>query len=149
MKKLDLPLHPKLETIFGYPGDAQRVVFYWEPFSDKLMYDDGLENGSANSWAYLIWAAHPSVQAHLSGSQPMLLLERREHKLYSVSREEALEALKVSGVPDLSLHVGEYAEQAEDYPDEALEPTPWKEAQQLLADFVIWLGASMDAKKAA
>ena len=156
MKKLEIPLHPKLESIFGYPGNAPKVVFYWEPQADKLMYDDGLETGSANSWAYLIWAAHPSVQSHLSNAgQPMLLLERRERKLYSVAREEALEALKgssegalsaphtrYSGISDFSLH----GQPTENY---GVEPTPWKEAQQLLADFVIWLGANPVAKKAA
>lgn len=33
MKKLELPIHPKLETIFGYPGQAPRVVFYYDPHS--------------------------------------------------------------------------------------------------------------------
>ncbi|WP_299432860.1 hypothetical protein [uncultured Meiothermus sp.] len=151
MKKLELPLYPHLETIFGYSGDAPRVAFYWEPESDKLMYDDGLESGTANSWAYLIWAAHPSVKPFLApGLHPILLLERRRRRLYSVSRTEALDALKVAGVPDLSLHVGEYAEHVEDYQnEEAVETAPWKEAQQLLADFVIWLGTTSGSRKAA
>lgn len=151
MKKLELPLHPHLETIFGYAGDAPKVVFYWEPESDKLMYDDGLESGTANSWAYLIWAAHPSVKPLLTqGEHPILLLERHGRKLYSVSRAEALEALKVSGVPNLSLHVGEYTEHLEDYQsEEAAETIAWKEAQQLLADFVIWLGSTAGSRRAA
>ncbi len=151
MKKLELPLHPHLETIFGYPGDAPKVVFYWEPESDKLMYDDGFESGTANAWAYLIWAAHPSVKPLLTQSEhPILLLERRGRKLFSVSRMEALEALEVSGVPDLSLHAGKYDEHVEDYQsEEAVEAIPWKEAQQLLADFVIWLGSGLDNRRAA
>lgn len=134
MKALELPLHPKLETIFGYPGSAPRVVFYWDAQADKLMYDDGQESGSANSWAYLIWAGHPSVKASLP--QPgLLLLERRERKLYALNRQEALEALAVNASPELSLYT------------ETLEP--WREAQQLLADFVIWLGNHQSEKKAA
>jgi len=136
MKKLELPLHPNLETIFGYPGNAARVVFYWEPQSDQLMYDDGQGSGTANFWAYLIWAGHPSVQAHLPQSeQGMLLLERSERKLYSVNRQEAVVALQSA--------------QAQRTPQpEKTSLQPWKEAQQLMADFVGWLGSS-GAKKAA
>ncbi len=133
MKKLELPLHPKLETIFGYAGNAPRVVFYWEPFADKLMYDDGSESGSANSWAYLIWAGHPSVKPHLAQSgTPLLLLERKERKLYTLSRDEALEALQaprgqlLQAMPEVGSPKG---------------------AQQLLADFVLWLATP--ATKAA
>ncbi|WP_297858819.1 hypothetical protein [Meiothermus sp.] len=51
MKKLELPLHPHLESIFGYTGDAPQVVFYWEPENKKLMYDDGLEGSTASARA--------------------------------------------------------------------------------------------------
>lgn len=145
MKKLELPLHLHLETIFGYSGDAAKVVFYWDPESDKLIYDDGLKSGTANSWAYLIWAAHPSVKPLLTqGEHPILLLERHSRKLYSLSRAETLE---VSGVPGLSLHL---AERPEDYqPEGAVEAIPWKEAQQLLADLVVWLGSTAGCRRAA
>jgi len=86
MKKLELPIHPKLETIFGYPGQAPRVVFYYDPHSGQLMYDDGLESGSANTWAYLLWAAHPSVKGlvnHTAQSASFFLLDRRERKMYT------------------------------------------------------------------
>jgi hypothetical protein len=137
MKKLELPLHPNLETIFGYPGSAPKVVFYWEPQSDKLMYDDGQGSGTANSWAYLIWAGHPSVQAHLPKSeQAMLLLERSERKLYSVNRQEAVAALQSAQAEATLLQ------------PEKVSLQPWKEAQQLMADFVGWLGSGT-AKKAA
>lgn len=151
MKELELPLHPHLETIFGYAGLAPKVVFYWEPQNDKLMYDDGLESGTANSWAYMIWAAHPSVQPVLTqGEPPILLLERRGRKLYSVSRAEALEALQVVGVPNLSLHLAEYTEHLADDPsEEVAESIPWKEAQRLLADFVVWLGSTAGTPRAA
>lgn len=135
MKKLELPLHPKLETIFGYGGSAGRVVFFWEPFADKLMYDDGSETGSANTWAYLIWAGHPSVKPHLSqSSTPLLMLDRAERRLYTVSREEAIQALNDSG-----------GRPVQTLPVEAAQP--FKEAQHLLADFVLWL--STPAAKAA
>lgn len=151
MNKLDLPLYPHLESIFGYTGKAPQVVFYWEPENDKLMYDDGLESGTANAWAYLIWAAHPTVKPLLSqGEHPILLLERRERQFYSVSRAEALEALKAARVSDPSLHVREYTEPVEDCVDEeATQIIPWKEAQQLMADFVVWLGTSVGSRKAA
>ncbi|GEM87900.1 hypothetical protein [Meiothermus granaticius] len=134
MKPLELPLHPHLETIFGYNGSARRVVFYWEPWADRLMYDDGNETGSANSWAYLIWAGHPSVKPHLpqvTGS--LLMLERTERKLYVLSRSEALEALEGSG---------EAHQQSPKTP-----VLPLREAQRLLADFVQWL-SSPSAKAA-
>ncbi|RIH87080.1 hypothetical protein Mterra_01262 [Calidithermus terrae] len=139
MTKLEIPLHPKLEKILGYPGLAPRVVFYFEPGSDTLMYDDGHSSGSGNSWAYLIWAAHPSVKPHLlrlEGS--LLLLDRRERRLYAATREQALTALKEAGATQIEL---------EGVP--AHDPGhTWKEAQQMLADFVSWLGSNV-ARKAA
>ena len=136
MKKLELPLHPKLETIFGYSGSAQRVVFFWEPFADKLMYDDGLETGSANTWAYLIWAGHPSVKPHLGQGTPLLILERSERRLYTVSRDEAIQALNAAKGQCLQVVPSEPAQ-------------PFKEAQQLLADFVLWLSTPAAKAKAA
>lgn len=139
MTKLELSLHPKLEKILGYPGLAPRVVFYLDPASDTLMYDDGQTSGSGNSWAYLIWASHPSVKPHLlrlEGS--LLLLDRRERRLYAATREEALAALKEGGA---AWH--------------GLERLPtsdggrnWKEAQQMLADFMSWLGDNVTRKAA-
>lgn len=83
MIKLEFPLHPYLETIFGYSGNARKVVFYWEPENDKLMYDDVLESGTAYPWAYLIWAAHPTVKPLLSQCEhPILLLEQRKRQPY-------------------------------------------------------------------
>jgi len=151
MKKLELPLHPHLETIFGYTGDAQNVMFYWDPTSGKLIFDDGLECGPANSWAYLIWAAHPSVKPFLPQSEyTFMLLERRGRSLYSLSREEALAALEGAGLPDLSQHMGEYAEKTEGYQsEEAAETISGKEAQQMLANFMVWLGTTAGGRKAA
>lgn len=127
MKKLELPIHPRLETIFGYPGQAPRVVFYYDPCSEQLMYDDGLESGSANTWAYLLWAAHPSVKG-LVESASFLLLDRRERKLYALTREQALQALE-----------------AERGAWPAAQPDPvarLKGAQQLMAEFLRWLEKS-------
>lgn len=135
MKALELPLHPKLETIFGYLGNAPRVLFYWDSQSDQLMYDDGRESGTANTWAYLIWAGHPSVKANLQNQPQLLLLERQERKLYNLNRTEALEVLASNASVELSVY------------NQHLEP--WKEAQQLLADFVVWLGSQQTHKKAA
>jgi hypothetical protein len=142
MKELELPLHPHLETIFGYAGHAPRVVFYWEPKSDSLIYQDGLTSGPANSWAYLIWAAHPSVKPILApGEHPILLLDRPGRKLYSLSRTEALE---VSGLPHPSLHRGQFAEHLKDC--QSPDASTRKEAQQLLAEFVNWLAALQEAR---
>ena len=135
MKPLELTLHPKFEIIFGYNGPADRVVFYLDE-TDKLCYVDGLEQGSANTWAYLLWAAHPSVKPFYHSG--MLLLDRRLRKLYSLSREEAIQALSDPKPVDLLIHKQE--------PKEA-NPT-WNEAQQLMADFVVWLG-NQNQRKAA
>jgi hypothetical protein len=125
MTKLEIPLHPKLETIFGYCGQAPKVVFFWDNQADQLIFDDGLGSGSGNTWAYLIWAGHPSVRPRLAGHPEhlMLLLDRQERSLYVVNRQEALAVL----------HSAQPAE----------HPQPlhqnWKEAQQMLAEFMGWL----------
>lgn len=126
MTKLELPLHPKLETIFGYCGQAPKVVFYWDNHSDQLIYDDGRSNGSGNSWAYLIWAGHPSVRPSLANHPEhlMLLLDRQERSLYAVNRQEALSVLASGeelGTPSQPINQN------------------WKEAQQMLAEFMNWL----------
>lgn len=155
MKKLELPIHPKLETIFGYPGQAPRVVFYYDPHSGQLMYDDGLESGSANTWAYLLWAAHPSVKGlvnHTAQSASFFLLDRRERKMYTLTREETLEALKAergawqAAQPDLltrlaasrSEHVFG-ASRSEHVFDASRSQHVFKDAQQLMAEFLLWL----------
>lgn len=139
MTRLEIPLHPKLEKILGYPGLAPRVVFYFDPSSEALMYDDGQTSGSGNSWAYLIWASHPSVKPHLlrlEGS--LLLLDRRERRLYTATRDEALAALREGGTAQHRL---------ERLPD-GEGGRNWKEAQQMLADFMGWLGNNVTRKAA-
>ena len=136
MRQLELPLHPKLETLFGYNGTASKVLFYLEPDTDKLCYVDGFEQGSANTWAFLLWAAHPSVKPFYRSG--MLLLDRQSRKLSVVSREEALEALSNPQSAGLQIHT-------------LADPNHtnhWTEAQQLMADFVVWLG-NQSHKKAA
>lgn len=139
MTKLEISLHPKLEKILGYPGLASRVVFYFDPGSETLMYDDGHTSGSGNSWAYLIWASHPSVKPHLlrlEGS--LLLLERRERSLYAATRDEALAALREGGVARHELERLPARDSGRS----------WNEAQQMLADFVSWLGNNVTRKAA-
>jgi hypothetical protein len=139
MNKLEISLHPKLEKILGYPGLAPRVVFYFDPSSEALMYDDGQSSGSGNSWAYLIWASHPSVKPHLLQLEGgLLLLDRRERRLYTATRDEALAALREGGATQ---------------PELERLPTSqggrsWNEAQQMLADFVSWLGNHVTHKAA-
>lgn len=145
MKKLELPIHPKLETIFGYPGQAPHVVYY-DPHSGQLMYDDGLESGSANTWAYLLWAAHPSVKGlvnHTAQSASFFLLDRRERKMYTLTREETLEALKAergawqAAQPDPLTRL--VASRSEHVFDASRSQHVFKDAQQLMAEFLLWL----------
>ena len=130
MTKLELPLHPKLETIFGYCGQAPKVVFYWDNQADQLIFDDGHTNGSGNSWAYLIWAGHPSVRPSLANHPEhlLLLLDRQERSLYAVDRQEALAVLQTA--------------EPQQSPAVYLVGQNWKEAQQMLAEFMNWLEKS-------
>jgi hypothetical protein len=150
MKQLELPLHPKLENIFGYSGNANKVLFYLEPEADKLCYVDGFQQGSANTWAYLLWAAHPSVKPFYRSG--MLLLDRLERRLYVVSREEAVEALSHPQTAGLQIHNQEAngASPTATWKEAngASPAAAWTEAQQLMADFVVWLG-SQGQRKAA
>ena len=126
MKKLDLQVHDRLEHIFGYSGNKRFVVFFWEPFADKLMYEDGEESGTANSWTYLIWAGHPSVKPYLPKESGLLLtLDRERRELLMLDRSEATERLMVGQNPTL--------------PFEEIGPQPFKAAQQALSEFILWL----------
>lgn len=126
MKQLELELHPQFERVLGYVGHAAVVVFYWDDRSDQLMYDDGLEVATANTWAYLIWAGHGTVKPQLGWGTSIWMLERRERKLYQLSRSEAISLFTAMETPQLLA-------------EESKEVKPWEEAQRLLSEFVVWL----------
>ena len=146
MKKLELPLYPRLETIFGYSGNAPKVAFDRDPESDLLMYNDGLQNGTASAWAYLIWAAHSPVQPLLSREVHTVLLLERRSQLYVASRAEALKLLEAWNSRLLEGDAG-YA--AEHKGEEGAAATCRKEAQQLLSDFLVGLGNTAGNRKLA
>jgi hypothetical protein len=135
MKQLDLAIHPNLETILGYPGGAQRVLFSFQfnpewPI-DKLEWSDGFDTGNANMWAYLLWANHPETRKQLPSSDnptQILMLDTIERKLYLLNRVEALDQLKTNVGFDKPT------------PFDKSNTKAWEEAQNLMAEFVAWLG---------
>lgn len=75
MEKLHVPIHPNFDAIMQYGGRAQRVVFAWvwgAYARPELLYDDGTMTGVGNTFAWMIWAAHPMVKKQIDairGSQ--------------------------------------------------------------------------------
>jgi hypothetical protein len=125
MRELALPVHPDLSIIFGYSGSMQSVLFYFDYNEDRLRWDDGDSSGSGNTWAWLLWRGHPSVKPMFDGGP--IILDRLNLKLYLPTREEVRQALR-DPLPV----------------DEPKQPesNAWAKAQQLMADFVVWLGQS-------
>jgi hypothetical protein len=60
-QRIDLPLPPDLTETFGYRGDARFVGFFWSPLGDQLVATDGVNSGTAQSWAYLGYRRHKAV----------------------------------------------------------------------------------------
>lgn len=135
MLKLELPVHPQLETILGYSGKAPKVLFYLEADWDKVIYSDGLDAGSANTWAFWLWQTHPSVKGkglELADGK-LLLLDRQCRELYVIDRDEAIKEMAVQVHPS--------PPDPFDLEDLPKPGQAWEKAQQLMQDFVIWLGS--------
>jgi hypothetical protein len=62
---LELPVPPDAVRLFGYPGQARFVGFFWEPAGDEVVYDDGRLSGTGASFVFLTYRRHPAVGAHL------------------------------------------------------------------------------------
>jgi hypothetical protein len=65
-QRVDIPLPPELAETFGYRGDARFVGFYWSPLGDQLVATDGVNSGTAQSWAFLAYKRHRAVAPLLS-----------------------------------------------------------------------------------
>lgn len=127
MTELDLPVYPELEKVLGYTGDAAFVAFYWTPYGDELVYDDGTFSGTATPWGFLLWVRHWTALEALHGyelgssedeASHWLILGRRARRLYVAPVEEAQAFLR---------------EQTSPLRD-ALADLPPEEAQRLVAE---------------
>lgn len=52
---------PHVARVFGYPGTAAYVAFYWEPIGDELCYDDGRIAGTGSWYPFLRYRSHPHL----------------------------------------------------------------------------------------
>ncbi len=90
-----VPVPPMLEQALDYPShtstDAKFVSFYYTPFGDESMYDDGRESGTGDPYAFLEFVQHQKVWRHLTAfdfgssdyeGKHRLLLDRETRKLY-------------------------------------------------------------------
>ncbi|MBY0459084.1 MAG: hypothetical protein K2V38_17245 [Gemmataceae bacterium] len=86
---VDVPLSPDLCLTFGYRGAARYVGFHWSPVGDQLVYLDGVDAGTGQSWAFLEYKRHRAVRPLLApfdlGSSErdgahVLLIDRQGHR---------------------------------------------------------------------
>jgi hypothetical protein len=101
-QRIDLPLPPDLTETLGYRGDARFVGFFWSPLGDQLVATDGVNSGTAQSWAYLGYKRHKVVFPLLApfdlGSSEedgthMLLIDRQTNQASVAPVAEAREFL--------------------------------------------------------
>ncbi len=103
-RPLEVPVPPMLEAALDYPAftseNARWLSFYWSPFGDEAMFDDGRTSGTGDWQGYLVFVDYPAVRSALgpehsklgsSGSvnTRRLLLDRLERKIYLVEDREA------------------------------------------------------------
>jgi hypothetical protein len=90
---LAIPVPPDLAEACGYPlaRDARYVGFHWIPAGDEVVYDDGIRSGTGQSYTFLAFRRHPSVEPLLepfnlgySGCEAdhCLILDRQEARAY-------------------------------------------------------------------
>lgn len=57
----DLPLPPSLCETWGYRHDARYVGFCWWGGADTVAFDDGINSGTGNGWAFQEFRRHRAV----------------------------------------------------------------------------------------
>lgn len=85
---IDLAIPPVLAQALGYHGDARFVSFRWTCLGDQVVYDDGRNSGTGQSWSFLAFKRHRAVapflrDADLGSSEEdgtqVLLIDRDEN----------------------------------------------------------------------
>jgi len=94
---LPVKLPKTFEKALGYAGSRRYVAFYWEPYGDEAVYDDGICSGDGNWHGFLSLVDHPRLARLLStynlgGSEEeaghWLLADLEERELYVGPRDE-------------------------------------------------------------
>lgn len=93
------------EHAFGYNGDAGQVSFYWTPFGDEAMYDDGHISGDGN-WQLFLDLYHTlnmgrryNLGSSDEEADDWLLLDRAARTLAALPRDEAQARLREQWSP--------------------------------------------------
>jgi len=95
--KLLEPLSLGMDAKLGYSGDARYVLFYYDPWSDAVAWDDGRSHGfglnGRREFMETIAPLTERYQVHLGSSITMashvLLLDRLKHEAFFAEREQA------------------------------------------------------------
>ncbi len=60
------PVPPGLERAMGYDGELRYVAFYWTPYGDEVVYDDGTQSGDGDWQVWLLYVRHPKIRPFLT-----------------------------------------------------------------------------------
>jgi hypothetical protein len=94
---LNVTVPPMLEEAIGYTGSGRFVAFYWTPYGDEVMFDDGLYSGTGEWDGFLTFIRHPAIAPalqfyHLGDSdteaEHALVLDREARKLFVAPIEQ-------------------------------------------------------------
>ena len=108
MQRLDVSVPPMLEEALGYDGSSRWVAFYWTPWGDELVYDDGTTSTDGSWHAWLTFKRHPCIAPHLEPyrlgnsdeeAKHWLLLDQETRALYVGEREEISRFLSENAPP--------------------------------------------------
>jgi hypothetical protein len=107
-QRVDIPLPPELTEALGYRGAARFVGFFWSPLGDQLVATDGVNSGTAQSFAFLGYKRHRTVAPLLApfdlGSSEedgthMLLIDRQMNQAAITPVAEARDFLARQHTP--------------------------------------------------
>jgi len=95
--KLAEALPPGIDFRLGYSGDSRFVLFYYDPWSEAVAWDDGRSHGfglgGQRGFMETIAPLAARYDVHLGNSDTMalhvLLLDRLRHEAFFAERQQA------------------------------------------------------------
>jgi hypothetical protein len=96
-RKVEDPLHPRLDRKLGYFGSERFVMFHYEPRGQEVIWNDGRSYGfGTGAWYFFIEKVLPLARQHGAAvgsndadSRDALLLDRLRREIYFAEKQAA------------------------------------------------------------
>lgn len=100
-RKLNDPLHPRLDRKLGYFGSRRFVMFHYEPRGQEVLWNDGHTYGfGTGAWCFFFEKIIPLAEQHNASvgsndadGRDALLLDRLRREIYFAERRAAAQFL--------------------------------------------------------